>query len=129
MTIRIVRKTAAGAKASGRPAPPPAPPKKPSDYARRPAGADGRGAGGAAVKWTIIGIVALAALILAVAKLSEEPATIRPDVSRLAVPAAGGERGSHSLDGVDLKQWCREHEKENEALQARKARRRGYSGR
>ncbi|MDP6524611.1 MAG: hypothetical protein QGI24_03610 [Kiritimatiellia bacterium] len=77
---------------------------------------------GAWIKWVILAVfslVAIVAMSMSVAHDNRKRVT-RPNVGSYS---SGSERSAR--DGFDMRQWCKENEKDNEELQARRARIKG----
>lgn len=92
--------------------------------------APSRGNDGTAwVKWVFIALLACAAVgafvAYRVAEQRREAAIRRAQVRRANEPTRPGQVPGGMLGNFDMQAWCREHDKENAALQARRARMRG----
>ncbi len=114
MAIRVVKNST---KAS-REKPKTAAERRPTvNRAKKPSGSSG-----AWIKWVVIAVfavVAIVAMSMSIAHDNRKRVT-RPDVGSYS----GGSKRS-TLDGFDMKQWCKENEADNEELQARRKRIKG----
>jgi hypothetical protein len=73
--------------------------------------------------WIAAVVIAVVALGDLYWKTNQKPRVVA--AQRAPPPAARPVVRGGALDGVDLKAWCREHEKDNQDLQNRRARRSG----
>ena len=109
--------------------PPPAPGQRKPPRAAPQSAAPANGGGTGWIKWVFVALLGCAAIgaVLAyrAAEQRREAAIRRAQVRRTSAANRPGQVPGGILGNFDMQAWCKEHDKDNAELQARRARMRG----